>query len=235
MLIKYIVLIVLLNLSSIYSKNQVTYSLFYSDSTKTYSETLNYVKNKKIEITNKEISDSALSQIFTELLVENIIPYWVGTKWSFSGTTNKPNQGTIACGYFISTTLKHMGFNLNRYKLAQQSPINEAKSLSVGDSLMIIKGKTYLECIDEIKNKIQTEGVYFIGFDEGHVGYLYKTNKDFYIIHSNFFGIDGVAIENIWDSEAFSLFNYFYIADISTNHFLLNKWLKNEVVEIIYD
>lgn len=67
------------------------------------------------------------------------------------------------------------------------------------------------------------EGIYFLGFDESHVGYLYKEYDELFIIHSNFFGIDGVRIEKLEDSEAFLLFNRFYITEISTNEKLLRK------------
>lgn len=97
-------------------------------------------------------------------LLNRIIPYWQGTTWSFEGHTNTPQQGNIACGYFISTTLKYVGINVNRYKLAQQSPINEAKSLAKSTMVMEINENTVEESIWAI-NQMLTEGIYFKGFD----------------------------------------------------------------------
>ena len=54
-------------------------------------------------------------------LSQQIFPYWYGTRWNYHGTTNVPRKGKIACGYFVTTTLKHAGFKLNRYKFAQQA------------------------------------------------------------------------------------------------------------------
>ena len=66
-------------------------------------------------------SDSVMSSVLFNSMIDSIFPAWMGTNWDFNGTSNVPKQGEIACGYFVSTTLKHVGFNLNRYKLAQQA------------------------------------------------------------------------------------------------------------------
>ncbi|MFT7592013.1 MAG: hypothetical protein ACI9UJ_001942, partial [bacterium] len=68
-------------------------------------------------------------------LVNSVFHFWYGTSWDFNGYTKTPNKGTVACGYFVSTTLKHIGFNVNRYKLAQQNPRNEALTIACGDTL----------------------------------------------------------------------------------------------------
>ncbi|WP_346883237.1 hypothetical protein [uncultured Algibacter sp.] len=52
--------------------------------------------------------DSASHYIYSKL-INDIVPHWYGTTWDFNGHTNIPNQGDIACGYFVSTTLKHIG------------------------------------------------------------------------------------------------------------------------------
>ncbi len=69
----------------------------------------------------KKISLDSVGNFFEQTLLNELIPYWYGVGWTFEGHTNSPDSGTIACGYFVSTTLKHFGMNLNRYRLAQQS------------------------------------------------------------------------------------------------------------------
>ncbi len=165
-------------------------------------------------------------KVFTQLLLNNIIPHWYETIWDFNGHTSKPNKGTIACGYFVSTTLRDMGLNLNRYKLAQQGPENEAKSIS-GNATKIIRSSTE-KINEELENFM--DGVYFVGLDN-HVGYLYKNGDHTYFIHSNY--IDGkVMIENSKYSDAFYSGNY-YISEITGNKRLIEKWLKNEEIKII--
>src|SRR5687768_13237846 len=93
-----------------------------------YSFSKQYVSTVKTRIQTGRITEDSLSRLFTSLLTEKLIPHWLTTPWSFEGHTSIPRQGKIACGYFVSTTLLHMGFNVNRYKFAQQLPVNEAKT-----------------------------------------------------------------------------------------------------------
>ena len=119
-----------------------------------------------------------------------------------------------------------MGLNLNRYKLAQQGPENEAKSISIN-----LADVLYFNC-ENINEELRSleKGVYFIGLDN-HVGYLYLTDNNAYFIHSNY--IEGVVmIETTEYSEAFYSSNY-YVSKITSNKSLIIKWLKNEEVEIV--
>src|SRR5690606_907796 len=80
----------------------------------------------------------SVMEVFTLKLLNEIIPYWYGTEWDFEGHTAIPNEGKIACGYFVSTTLRDMGLNINRYKLAQQHGLNEARTIALGNTNNII-------------------------------------------------------------------------------------------------
>ncbi len=127
----------------------------------------------KTPIERESYLDST-SIMFTDFLLNNIVPHWYGTPWSFEGHTAVPNQGEIACGYFVSTTMKHMGLNLNRYRLAQQAPYYEAKSLAIDTSQVIVFRSDGLVIQDSFFSDFQ-EGLYFVGLDS-HVGYLYVKN-----------------------------------------------------------
>ena len=164
---------------------------------------------------------------FEDYLLNKIIPHWYGTEWDFNGYTSVPNQGVIACGYFVSTTLEHMGIVINRYHLAQQAGLNEAKSLAIADSnYFTVYG------IDKLKVKMNEydDGIYFVGLDN-HVGYLYKENGTLYFIHSNYID-DKVMIEKAEFSKAFQS-NIYVVAEISTNELLLERWRRNERIEVI--
>ncbi len=166
---------------------------------------------------------------FTNQLVDEIIPHWYGTPWSFGGHTAVPNQGKIACGYFISTTLRDMGVNLNRYEMAQKSPLDEAKMISCGaeiDKVVQNSPERALAAIDDLTE----EGLYFIGFDEGHVGYLLKREGELFLIHSNYFSPVSVCMETLEDSRVFERFSTFHLVAISHNDTLLQRWLANDAV-----
>lgn len=166
--------------------------------------------------------------IFTTYLLNTIIPYWYETVWDFNGYTSKPKDGTIACGYFVSTTLRDMGLKLNRYKLAQQGPENEAKTIAINASEVrqIDSDNIFLEL------KTFDDGLYFIGLDN-HVGYLYIKSKNAYFIHSNY--IEGMVMaEAIEDSEAFYSSSY-YISNITSNNRLMEKWLLQEDIKVVME
>ncbi|WP_405397111.1 hypothetical protein [Maribacter sp. Asnod2-G09] len=166
---------------------------------------------------------------FANQLVDKIIPHWYGTPWSFGGHTATPNEGKIACGYFISTTLRDMGVNINRYKLAQKSPIDEAKMISCGSVINQIEHDTHQKAFDEIDTLTQ-EGLYFIGFDEGHVGYLLKREGELFLIHSNYLNPVSVCMETLKESRVFKRFTKFHLVAISHNDGLLLRWLDNGTV-----
>ena len=164
---------------------------------------------------------------FEHFLLNQIIPHWYGTEWDFNGYTSVPNQGMIACGYFVSTTLEHLGLVLNRYHLAQQAGLYEAKSLAIDTSkYFTVYGWAALSAA--MKN--YEDGIYFVGLDN-HVGYLYKEAGTLYFIHSNYIE-DRVMIEKAEYSLAFQS-NVYVVAELSTNELLLEKWKKGERVDVI--
>lgn len=193
------------------------------------------IKKTRQSIDPKNISQDSLSKLFTELLVNQIIPYWYDTPWDFNGYTATPQKGTIACGYFVSTTLEHMGIRVNRYKLAQQSPINEAKTLTLNAPIINIAYDSATESVQELKtkfNKVMKEGIYFIGFSASHVGYVLKKNDELFLIHSNYMGNTKVEIEPVELSDVFSGFDSYYLVELSTNKAFLEKWVSQESIKV---
>ncbi len=204
---------------------------FKKDINKSYQEV-----KRAIEVTRKksniEMPLDSLSKQFKEALLHRIIPFWEGTKWSFEGHTSQPKKGEIACGYFVSTTLKHIGININRYQLAQQLPINEAKSLVLDRTLIEVTENSSEENIKMITKKLP-EGIHFIGFDQSHVGYILKEKEKLYLIHSNYTDSRGVEIEAIETSTVFASYSRFYLVPLSTNESLLKRWLTKEEIIIV--
>ena len=175
-----------------------------------------------------EFLDS-VSQIFSDYLLNKIIPYWYGTTWAYEGFTDVPNDGEIACGYFISTTLKHTGLNLNRYKFAQGSGTSGAKTLSFNNPENKFVYRNEETDYSSMLNAIE-DGLYTVGLD-CHVGYLYKKDHNSFFIHSNY--IEGkVMIENAELSDAF-LSHIHLFTKITSNKELMRHWLLNKKIEII--
>jgi hypothetical protein len=195
------------------------------DTEKAASKKLRAELNTAINLKQTAMAD--VKAAFSDHFVNRLIPHWYGTEWSFSGHTAVPNSGQIACGYFVSTTLRDMGLRLNRYKLAQKSPIDEAKMISCGAVVNTITATNSATALEEI-NKITQEGISFIGFDEGHVGFLLKKQGELFLIHSNYLYPNAeVIMERIEESNVFKKFTTFHLVDISNNDLLIERWLND--------
>lgn len=179
-------------------------------------------KSTKVKATDTD------GKAFEAYLLNEIVPFWYGTEWDFNGYTDVPGQGVIACGYFVSTTLKHAGLKINRYKMAQQAGLHEAQTLALID-----KNYRTIYGIDELMKTLQrdyTDGLYFAGLDN-HVGYLYIKNGTPYFLHSNYIE-DRVQIQKAYYADAFQS-EVYVIAEISTNEELMEKWRKGEAVKVV--
>jgi len=202
------------------------------DTTVSYGTTRADIKHLRNRLGHEAVATDSLSQAFTEALLNKIIPYWYGTPWSFEGHTARPGEGTVACGYFVSTTLAHLGLNLNRYRLAQRSPLREAQTLALGTEIIEVNAPVTNTAIHQI-DSLTTEGIYFIGFDQSHVGYLLKRRGEVFLLHSDYNSTFGVKVEPIGESVTFGLFERFYLVPLSKNEALLRRWLNGEEVVVV--
>jgi len=115
-------------------------------------------------------------------LCDSIFDYWYDTPWDFYGTTEKPRQGNIACGYFVTTTLKHLGLDIDRVYLAQQASakiieeVCDKASVKVFTNLSYKKMKAYVQAYN---------GNIFIAGLDNHVGFIVRENNDLYFVHSS--------------------------------------------------
>jgi len=199
-----------------------------------YKKVLHEISEKRIELQSEYSKDpektlNNISNYFLNTLLNNIVPHWYETTWAYEGHTNTPNKGEIACGYFVSTTLQHFGFNLNRYKMAQQAGLNIALSLQPKNKLKIYRNISYSELKKSLLN-IYNDGLYFIGLNN-HVGYILIKNKELYFLHSSYCD-NKVVIEYAEHSYCFQSDIYVF-AEISTNKILLKKWILNEHIPIV--
>ncbi|MEM6772713.1 MAG: hypothetical protein AAF597_19195 [Bacteroidota bacterium] len=201
------------------------------DTALSYSALKKEIKTTKAGLKTQSLPLDSLAHLFEQYLIDRIIPYWEQTPWSFEGHTATPGEGSIACGYFVSTTLRDLGINLNRYHLAQQGPENEAKSLALDAPILRISEANNQAKIDTVTNRLEA-GVYFIGFNANHVGYLLKRNGTVYLIHANYAGLNGVEAENIAESTVFSGFSALIIVPLSNNEALLEAWVNDMAIEI---
>lgn len=204
-----------------------------------YGEKKSRILQKRMELKNRlvtapHLKDSILevaSNYFFESLHGEIIPAWYGTKWDFNGYTNIPNQGTIACGYFVSTTLKHMSVNINRYRMAQQSALSEIKTID--EDYTVLKAYTP-DMLHHHMQENMKDGIYIIGLDS-HVGFLVQKGSDSFFIHSNYLTPAKVVREEVKHSQALENNSAYYIGKISTSKSFIENWINAKEIKVVMD
>ncbi len=200
-----------------------------------YDSTLVVLTNNKAELKSSlsdgQISIDSVGEFFSNALVNHIIPYWYGTTWDFNGHTNVPNDGLIACGYFVSTTLKHLNLKLNRFKLAQQASLNIVKSLACDSKVHSYRNPNKENMMSELKSTLD-DGIYIVGLSN-HVGFLYLRNNELYFLHATFLEPGEVVAEIAQDSDAFMWSDVYYISAVSKNKTLMKQWLNNVPIDIV--
>ena len=167
-------------------------------------------------------SGSLNSESFYFIMTDSVFPDWMGTKWDFNGISNVPGKGMIACGYFVSTTLKHIGFNLNRYKLAQQGASTVVDVLCGKDKMRSVLESDIIQNLENLGNN----RLYVVGLDY-HIGFLAVENNQVYFIHSDYFK-GKVVREKADNSISFSSTNAYVYGELTNNQSLFTKW-KNGV------
>lgn len=166
-------------------------------------------------------------QYLYKALPADIFYYWYGTVWDFNGTTEEPRKGKIACGYFVTTTLKHIGFDLPRYKLAQQPASIIIKTLCTASSIQsfnsLAKLKTHLDT--------QPLGLYILGLDT-HVGYLLHADDGLYFIHASYSGKRQVSKELWSKSQVLANSKLYMVGNLLDNDKLIEQWLEEAPISI---
>lgn len=168
--------------------------------TPTYRELLTSIDKK----TKKE-----KKAYFFSFINYDVPQYWSNTPWSFSGTSQEPRKGTVACGYFVTNTLSDYGFDINRTYLAQQASSVMIKKLC--KDIQYFNKRQDLEKHIVSKDKNQ---VYIVGLDF-HTGYITRENRDTYFIHSSYIQNKGVVKELTKNSQALNASKTYMIGTLN--------------------
>lgn len=122
------------------------------------------------------------ARIILDLMMPELMRCWLGTPYDFNGTAEKPGQGTVACGYFVSTVMRDAGFKVNRYKLAQQPSENIMRTFLSSEACTLKVGVEYARYVDWVETL--KDGVYIVGLDT-HVGFIVIQRGEMHFIHSS--------------------------------------------------
>ena len=168
---------------------------------------------------------TSVRQYLYHILTEDVFPAWYGTPWDFNGHVYYPHEGKIACGYFVSTTLKHIGFPLNRYRVAQQDATTIIKLLA-SDIRRFQSLSDLLQYISQFRNEI-----FIVGLDN-HVGFLVRDEEESWFVHASYGNPAEVVKENAAKSRILSWSSAYILGSLLTDDHLRKYWLEQQPIVV---
>ena len=165
--------------------------------------------------------------LITQSVYYDLFPAWYGTAWDFNGTSETPQQGKIACGYFVSTVLRDAGWKVERVRLAQQASENIILSMTTNPFVKRFRRVPIDGFVTAVKD--WGTGIYIVGLDI-HVGFIVNTGDDIYFIHSSYEEPYKVIKEKATDSRILAASNYRVLGKVFGDAQLISNWLAGKAI-----
>jgi len=169
------------------------------------------------------------ARVILEQMLPSLMRCWLGTPWDFHGTAEGPGVGKIACGYFVSTVLKDAGFNVDRYRLAQQPSGNILQTFLSKKECSLTIGQKYESFTSGLTHREQ--GIYIVGLDS-HVAFLVNDGAGFHFIHSSGAQPWCVVDEEKKDAHVLQRSNWRMIGNLTSSDDVIRVWLKGSRISV---
>jgi hypothetical protein len=182
-----------------------------------------FVKYPSLAALNKKSSIDEISDFWVSIIGDELYDKWKNTPWDYNGTADRPNQGAIACGYFVTTILRDMDLKINRSKLAVCASSVMMKSLVPHQKIKNLSYLNYSDFNNELK--YYGKGVYIIGLDF-HTGFIVNDGIENWFIHSYFVKRRGVVKEAVSNSWALRSSKTRWIISLTNDKEFLYKWMR---------
>jgi hypothetical protein len=165
-----------------------------------------------------------------EAITKDLIPAWLGTPWSFSGTSTAPGQGSIACGMFVGTVLADAGFNLDRIAIGRLASEHIARSLAGARNVRRYSDADKEAVLAELLE--QGEGLYLVGLDF-HAGFIWVDGeRRARFIHSSIWPPRAVASEPLLGDNPFSYSRYRVTAKL-LDRAMAERWILGQHISAV--
>jgi hypothetical protein len=181
----------------------------------------NYKAQYQQSINKTEVIKLARAS-FIKLLEKDFFTIWNGTQWDFYGTTQVPQKGKIACGYFVTTVLRDMGVKIDRVAMAETYSEKLIKTLVQPKYIKKYVPFNLPNFVTE-KQK-EADNVYIVGLDN-HVGFIIVENHQVWFLHSSVLQPGAVVKERADTSMALQI-NYYTVAgNLTADELFLENWI----------
>ena len=162
---------------------------------------------------------SEVSKVLFVYAKDSIFHAWMGTPWDFNGTSEVPQEGQIACGYFVTTIIRDLGFKIERVKLAQQVSSAIINMYCIGIRHFVDMEKMIAECSK------QSNSVFIVGLDF-HTGFLLNDHGKLYFIHASYGNPQCVVKEIAAESAVLASSKTFMTGDFLNETIVSQYWNK---------
>ena len=163
-------------------------------------------------------------RLLTDRFRDALIPAWFGTPWAFYGTSTVPKQGSIACGYFVSTVLQQAGFHVERVHMAQQPSEYIVKTFAPESSLKRFRTGSSALVVSWLRT--QADGVYTVGLDL-HTGFVVKRGTQVEFCHSSYLSQPAEVQCNDALTDPAFVSRYHIVGPVFTDG-VLDAWLDGQ-------
>lgn len=181
-----------------------------------------FYKIKYQQTTNKTEVIKEARAAFISLIEKDFFTIWDGTQWDFYGTTQVPQKGKIACGYFVTTVLRDMGVKIDRVAMAETYSEKLIKNLVQPKYIKKYVPFNLPNFVAE-KQK-EADNLYVLGLDN-HVGFLIVKNHQAWFLHSSVLHPGAVVKERADTSMALQI-NYYTVAgNLTADELFLENWI----------
>ena len=133
-------------------------------------------------------------QVVWRAVRDDLVPSWLGTPWTFNGHTVTPGQGSIACGYFVTTVVRDAGFDIDRIGLAQAVSEKIILTLAPPAATWRFSDRDAADVLAEVR-AAGGDGLYAVGLDH-HAALLVLDGERADLCHASFYGGRAVACED---------------------------------------
>ena len=166
-------------------------------------------------------------ELMRQSVAESVAPFWYGTSWDFNGTSETPGEGAIACGYFVTTVLRDIGFELERVTLAQQPSEAIIRSLVGGTHIKRYSDVPIATFVDSVRG--WGIGLYVVGLD-CHVGFIICDGDDVHFLHSSYADPLCVLSESADEARILGASRYRVLGKLTGDPELARKWMAGEFI-----
>ncbi len=169
------------------------------------------------------------ARLILDLVMPEMMRCWLGTPYDFNGTAEKPGDGKIACGYFVSTVIRDAGFRVNRYKLAQQPSENILRTFIPGENCVLEVGTEYSDYADRVER--MEPGIYIVGLDT-HVGFIVNRSDGLRFFHASGYRPRAVVEESRERAGALQRSNWRMTGGLTGEPDVIRTWLMGERITV---